>query len=499
MRRQGSITVFFGMVLIVLCSLFFSMVETVRIYEMKLESRVITREALASAFSEYQPYLWDTYGILALDCGYGTCVTDASLLEQRIGDFAWDSCRLGEESEGKGSQFFQIEPYGCELLSYGCLSDQDGAELVRQGAMVARQQMTEEALTQWGSQYESLVVEEGNLPDVDACVQKAEEAMQNVAEEAETVASGEEMSVEQMSEEQMRLDDANHPLVIFREIKKQGFLGMVIGEHPVSDKTVSMVDRVSNRTRMEGTANNSEEIHAVDRLCYDWYLLHQFASFTNQPQTERALSYEVEYIIAGKDNDRDNLERVVVRMLGMRELQNCLTILKNPQMLQQTHQTALAIAGATANPVVIQAVQVAVVAIWALVESVLDLRTLLDGGKIPVLKSQEQWTSQLASLGQYLSHQNQANDEEQGLSYEHYLAAMVVLLPQKQITLRSMDLMEASLVAQEIYTNARMDAMVYQANVCCSYAASPMFGSYLGEVKSLPMLYQASCEEAMHY
>ena len=252
------------------------------------------------------------------------------------------------------------------------------------------------------------------------------------------------MSVEQMSEEQMRLDDANHPLVIFREIKKQGFLGIVIGEHPVSDKTVSMVDRVSNRTRMEGTANNSEEIHAVDRLCYDWYLLHQFASFTNQPQTERALSYEVEYIIAGKDNDRDNLERVVVRMLGMRELQNCLTILKNPQMLQQTHQTALAIAGATANPVVIQAVQVAVVAIWALVESVLDLRTLLDGGKIPVLKSQEQWTSQLASLGQYLSHQNQANDEEQGLSYEHYLAAMVVLLPQKQITLRSMDLMEAS-------------------------------------------------------
>ena len=38
MRQQGSITVFFGMVLIVLCSLFFSMVETVRIYEMKLES-----------------------------------------------------------------------------------------------------------------------------------------------------------------------------------------------------------------------------------------------------------------------------------------------------------------------------------------------------------------------------------------------------------------------------------------------------------------------------
>ena len=273
MRRQGSITVFFGMVLIVLCSLFFSMVETVRIYEMKLESRVITREALASAFSEYQPYLWDTYGILALDCGYGTCVTDASLLEQRMGDCAWDNCRLGEEAEGKGSQFFQIEPYGCELLSYGCLSDQDGAELVRQGAMVARQQMTEEALTQWGSQYESLVVEEGNLPDVDACVQKAEEAMQNVAEEAETVASGEEMSVEQMSEEQMRLDDANHPLVIFREIKKQGFLGMVIGEHPVSDKTVSMVDQVWNRTRMEGTASNSEEIHAVERLCYDWYLL----------------------------------------------------------------------------------------------------------------------------------------------------------------------------------------------------------------------------------
>lgn len=95
--RQGSLTIFFSMILLSLFSLFFSMVETLRIYEMRLESRSVTKIAIANAFSEYQPYLWKTYGILALDVGYGTEVLiwhiSKSVCRILHGKIAWDQKR----------------------------------------------------------------------------------------------------------------------------------------------------------------------------------------------------------------------------------------------------------------------------------------------------------------------------------------------------------------------------------------------------------------------
>ena len=80
--KQGSVTIFFSLLLLLLCSLFFSMVETLRIFEMRLESNSVTRTVTANAFSEYQPYLWENYGILALDAGYGGPDMDIAHVEK---------------------------------------------------------------------------------------------------------------------------------------------------------------------------------------------------------------------------------------------------------------------------------------------------------------------------------------------------------------------------------------------------------------------------------
>ena len=140
--RQGSLTIFFSMILLSLFSLFFSMVETLRIYEMRLESRSVTKIAIANAFSEYQPYLWKTYGILALDVGYGTEDFDLAHIEKRLSDFAWENC-LGSEKE-HGLELFSIEPEQAEVTAYGLLTDDEGAALICQGAEVARQQILQE-------------------------------------------------------------------------------------------------------------------------------------------------------------------------------------------------------------------------------------------------------------------------------------------------------------------------------------------------------------------
>ena len=62
--NKGSIAIFMALILLVLTNLFFSMVEAVRIYEYHMEARVLASKLCADAFSEYEPYMWQDYGIL---------------------------------------------------------------------------------------------------------------------------------------------------------------------------------------------------------------------------------------------------------------------------------------------------------------------------------------------------------------------------------------------------------------------------------------------------
>lgn len=59
---------------------------------------------------------------------------------------------------------------------------------------------------------------------------------------------------------------------------------------------------------------------------------------------------------------------------------------------------AEALAGFTGNPAVVRLVQTGVIAAWAYVESILDIRALLAGDKIALIKTETQWTAQFGSL-----------------------------------------------------------------------------------------------------
>ena len=89
----------------------------------------------------------------------------------------------------------------------------------------------------------------------------------------------------------------------------------------------------------------------------------------------------------------------------------------------QAYEIALALAGASVNPAL---VQVAVVAVWALVESILDLRALLDGKKIPMLKARAQWKSQLGALQTALDG-GEDTSVQKGIGYQEYLFARASL------------------------------------------------------------------------
>lgn len=514
MRRQGSVTVFFSLVLLLLSSLFFSMVESVRVYEMRLESRVITQAALSNALSEYQRYLWDTYGILAVDCGYGRQVEDASLLENRLLDYAYENCQVED-----GVNLFYPNPTEVEAISYGLLTDDDGAALIRQGALTAQRQITQEALTSWrdaAGECEDVSVD---APDVETLVDEAERAMEEAQEAEEAQDTEDAWSSEEKqtpategahevgfiaSSEQTRevhtvtyMESSENPLEVFAEIQREGLLGLLTGSKEISDKAIDLSDSLLKRDCMQGNYANMEA-SLSDRMFFEWYVLAS-DSYCGGEKEGRALTYEVEYLIAGQESDRENLEQTALRLLAIREVQNGITIATSPDMMRQAYELATVIAGATVNPLIIQAVQAAIVAVWALVESILDVRTLLDGGKVSFLKNASQWKSSLGHLAAALGEEVLHEEEETGLSYAQYLTAMITALPQRTLAYRCMDLMEGSLRAQEDYTQSRMDQMVYAIEVDISYQGNALFDSYIGADVVWGDFYQCSAIEQISY
>ena len=486
--RKGSITVFFSLVLTMLCSLFFSMSETIRILGMDNRSSVITREALGSVCSEYQPYLWETYRILALDSAYGQEYWTTSLVENRMDQFCCNNC------EGEGG-LFQIEPVRCQLLEYDLLTDGNGAAFIRQAANTAKKQMSQEAIEDWRRKAESVVSDGNQALAVESQVDSAKEALNNIQRET----ASREAAVAP-SEEQSPPIVFDNPFTIFQLIKEKGWLGLVTEEIEFSDKTMAVDFVVSKRQLQRGTkdADFTREDNVLNRWLYQWYLLHQFGHY-GQDTKESGLAYQVEYIIAGKSTDRENLESVAGNLLAMRQIKNVLTITTNPGMLQQTYQVALSLAGASANPALVQVVQTGVVSIWALVESILDVRTLLAGGKVAFIKTAQQWTSQLYSLAAYMAPSVKATETESGITYEQYLAAQLFLLDDKSLGLRPLDLIEADLRRQEGYTNVRMDRMICSMEVVCTYQSYPLFLSVMGTESFKGVWYSNTCREEISY
>ena len=129
----------------------------------------------------------------------------------------------------------------------------------------------------------------------------------------------------------------------------------------------------------------------------------------------------------------------------------------------------------------------------------LDIRLLLEGGKVPVIKSASQWTSDIFRLGQYVSPEIKAKEAGEGMSYEDYLRGMLAVLPTRDLGLRACDVMENALCGSDTYTMARLDEMMVSAEAVCVSRGEPVFFSLMSlKPRKIPS-YSFSQEVSLSY
>lgn len=141
---------------------------------------------------------------------------------------------------------------------------------------------------------------------------------------------------------------------------------------------------------------------------------------------------QMEYLIAGKDNDYDNVHSVIDRIIALRFVSNYIAVVKMPDKVAEANSVAVSIAGATANPAIVELVCYLLLACESYAESVLDAKDLVAGEKVPVIKTQLNWKIGLLSFAKdFARNYSKSNldkkmDLSQGLRYEDYLTMLLL-------------------------------------------------------------------------
>ncbi len=185
----------------------------------------------------------------------------------------------------------------------------------------------------------------------------------------------------------------------------------------------------------------------INRVLFNEYAAHYFTRFGME--TDAVFCYEQEYLLCGMNSDRDNLKNVVNRLIAVREAMNLMVLLTDAQKREEARILALAITGAAGFSPLSSVVAFFIMTVWAFAEAVEDVRTLLDGGKVPLIKRADEWKISLASLAEtgagVWDREKDRNSPGRGMDYQQWLKAFFLITPKNQLCYRMMDMIQKNI------------------------------------------------------
>lgn len=203
---------------------------------------------------------------------------------------------------------------------------------------------------------------------------------------------------------------------------------------------------------------------AGTELGVDDYIVNAFGYANDGVYSEeRFFAHEVEYIIAGKENDISNYTSVKTYLITLRDALNKAALLADAGKCEII--TALAAPFAVEGGAGELAAFEAIAETWARAETRNDLMILEAGGAVAFLKDSSQWaTSNIEEIlnGTAASAAEYPADSS-GWSYGEYLRALLFLMDREEKLLRVMDLIQINLktnydrdfLLREYYTGFR--------------------------------------------
>ena len=434
MRQKGSMTIAMCMMLSVMLGILTAGIKLCREQYARVQAVNAVDTGLYSVFSEYERDLLEEYDLFFLDSGYGGGAIDAFRVVQQMEN----SMDLTLKTGIRGSR-----RENCSITGYRLASDNGGEAFCAQAAEAVRKHLGTDA------------------------VKRLKEYLSNTGEVIEQQQEQKEAGVPPMPEEPVPDDTSvseitpdNNPLEVIKRIRTMGILGLVLPDNAViSEKEADVSVFTSNRNLQKGMGSlGGRESGTSDKLFLQAYAMNKLGTY-REPGNPGTLDYQVEYIVGGKGSDRENLKKTVNRMLLLREAANAAYLYTDPEKRAQSGALAASLCTALLIPEGAFVVEKLLLLGWAYGESLLDVRQLMAGGKVPLVKNSASWQLALSDIGQIFSllQDGQAKNTS-GLDYNDYLQILLFTSSRNNLTFRCMDMIEQNIRLKPGKENFRIDS-----------------------------------------
>lgn len=453
--KKGSITIVASLSITMISALLMALLELGRVTEMQKIAKISADSAAESLFANYEKTLWDEYHLLG--------VTNTASRNGYVKNLIEDS--LYSSGENRGS-LFQSTVQSAEISKINYLTDQKGRVFEAAVSSYMGNNVGFELYDYIKDLSEEITGLENSDVDVEGKINSAGKLLGidgKIAPKPKAMNSSKESVIRQ-----------TNPVAEVSKVRASGILSLVLRSGTkISGKKIDTSNSLLRRTIQQGDGEDIEKswYQGLVTLAY----MKKYLSSFQEPVGERALEYEQEYVIAGKQSDEANLKSVVLRILAIREVSNFLFAMKDKTMVAEATSVATAISIATWQPWMKDVVKYGILAAWAFAESILDLRALLDGDKVALFKNTTQWTSRLSKLPKLLSGYAKAKNCENGIDYETYLLVFTFLESTRKRAYRAMDVMEATVRAVENRDDFCMNNVMLEAELEVAYRYKPVF------------------------
>lgn len=445
-KENGYLTVYMALVLTVILSLFLSLFEGVRYNTIRMEAECMMQIGLNSVLGEYHRILFADYNLLAVDSSYGTASPGCENTGQHLTDYLERNMQCSEEDSGPLQEvlyqnFLKIKPKNTKVTKVSILTDGRGEIYRREAAEAVRDDVGLTGLDTLLSWVET--VEEKELEGRDLAEEKKQ-----ISEEIQKI-RGKEVDSADDKWAGLLLDNPTDELSMKRA---ENILGLVLEDTSQLSDAVLYDDGLILQRMKQGQVDEGnlpiDELPEGEALTMPFffreYLMKYFGCYRREQ--EGALKYQVEYFISGQKTDPENLENVVLRISSIRDAANLIYLMSDSEKYGQAKALGSAVAVLLLKPDWKDVFTMSLVLSWAFAESLYDVRQIMRGGRIPLMKTAETWHYSLDGiLGSLLDDGMDDMECKEGLSYEDYLRLLIAMTDLQSVTDRAMNLTEANI------------------------------------------------------
>ncbi len=439
--KRGSITIYLCLTLTIILSLFTAMLKSIRTAGGRVIIASAMDQGLFSLFAQYDKDLLEEYDLFYINGGFGSDSLQMNALYEMVSHDAMYSL----DPYGHGNRnFFGADFVSGSITGYVLATDQTGNSFVDQVSEHMKSSLAASGIQQLSetinSQSKKMTSQQEQLKQI-----ISSDPISVYDQEIASAAPQEPGSVPVQAPEEFPAETRDiNPIELIRNIRKSGTLGLVVKDPDALspfkiDSSVMSSHRTLNRGMGLLPASHSG---GTDKLMMMEYLMEKFPNFTSSEITD-GLSYQIEYVIAGKDTDTENLKSVVKQLRQIRAISNMIYLYFSPEKKAQADLAAAGISSSMLIPVSQPVISMALLSSWAYAESISDVRSLLDGQKVPLVKSDSTWKISLEGLSSFLTsteHVTQSSSE--GFDYSWYLRFLLFKQSQAKLTTSAMDLVE---------------------------------------------------------